>query len=708
MILYLFSLLEDTLSQKYISSIRDLKYIDANTPATYELQRDIDGKNAVINPIQFQGIFNGNGYMFKNLVINSVQKGDGIYAGLFSSLCQNQSINNLTLQNVTIRMEQVVGDIYAGILVGRGEVQLDTIRIVNCSITIVGANVNRYTGGVIGFSDGHTNIVNSEVYNLSIKNYHFQTSDTDGFYAGGIVGKGDFVSFYLCYTDMNYLSSTRSHLNIVGGVIGHGNTLNLTMVNSEIKITVRDIFGFYGGAVGFANDLLLTNVYAGLTSQITEDSIQLVGSVGVIVGKAVQMKVLDTVAYVQGNEGIINMVNGQIQSAESMYFYSTTHTTTQSNIKVQNSWLGNLTVFDQLSPMNWKIIKGKNHNLPRIYISDKECQMLSAGQVCALDAKCVQQGQSLTCQCMDGFRKLNGVCVATNCPYINGVECGSGTCNLHGDKFTCDCVGASCTTGQCMSCHPQQLDGCIIQESVIKCAQPDCQKDWTGEFCSICVGLSCSLEVTPICVGCQNKDGICFNKSTIYCQGTTECKVGYTDISTGCRTCAENYEIKDGVCVLSSDAAAKVKSNAGVIAGAAIGALLLLIALIITIASIAAKKKKEEQMLVIGDLKQKQGNAIQMIDNNTTSQNSGYTSDSSLSEKNTKKSNKGGSKAPQLNLKDVKPGFNTKAIKKVDFSDLDRLGRGQGLNPVKTSGQKSSQKPRVKALIPTGDQQFGI
>jgi len=199
---------EGTLNFNIISSNADLININNDSTANYLLIEDLDLSEFSTgfgwNPLNtFSGIFNGNGYVIKNLFINRRDAIGG--CGLFSQM--NGNIENLYLENVNITGGYTKTGGIAGISNG---------KIFNCHVSgkITG---DEYVGGISGSSN--------EISNSS------STAGVYGYdYIGGITGSGGpIINSYATGTVngnqyvgglVGQLSGSLSHCHALGDVIG--------------------------------------------------------------------------------------------------------------------------------------------------------------------------------------------------------------------------------------------------------------------------------------------------------------------------------------------------------------------------------------------------------------------------------------------------------------------------------------------------------
>ena len=90
-----------------ITTTNDFLTITNKVPGIFVLLSDLDFSNvSSFIPQVLNSTFNGNGHTLKNILINTPTTVNGIhYLGVFGKVCQNVTIENLNLNNVTISFE---------------------------------------------------------------------------------------------------------------------------------------------------------------------------------------------------------------------------------------------------------------------------------------------------------------------------------------------------------------------------------------------------------------------------------------------------------------------------------------------------------------------------------------------------------------------------------------------------------------------------
>ncbi|MDH6317738.1 hypothetical protein M2459_003499 [Parabacteroides sp. PF5-5] len=200
----------------------------------------------------FQGSFDGNGKVIRNLYINNSNSEGYPASGLFGYLGNGARIENLTIEGGKITGDASQSISYTGSLAGymfcnavNGE---DSIIIRNChnkNVTIIGGETEHSnTGGLIGegyaFCDG-----DGSVYILIDKcsnNAEISAGTSNLSYTGGIIGKGRGHGY--CDGTVSSAASFVITSCVNNGSISGGNTRG-----EEAVCATGGVFG-YGNASG--------------------------------------------------------------------------------------------------------------------------------------------------------------------------------------------------------------------------------------------------------------------------------------------------------------------------------------------------------------------------------------------------------------------------------------------------------------------------
>lgn len=248
-----------------ISRAGQLDSMRFNLSAHFKLIRDIDligypnwipiGSNST----PFTGSLDGNGYIVKNLKINSTNSYQGLL-GYYSPTNLGDSIKNLGLVDV-----RILGSSYAGTLAG----SVYNGSVVNCFASgIVETNSERI-GGLIG-----------NIYGGKIENCYTSVNCSGTNYVGGIVGYIETsTSISYCFSSGTANGKGSYTAGIVG--VNNGTTKNCFTVsvrlngNSGINRVVGTNGNYYNN---YAWEQILTNnqrVYSGTLNNYNGLSIPL-------------------------------------------------------------------------------------------------------------------------------------------------------------------------------------------------------------------------------------------------------------------------------------------------------------------------------------------------------------------------------------------------------------------------------------------------
>ncbi|MEX3625880.1 fibronectin type III domain-containing protein, partial [Viridibacillus arvi] len=247
---------------KPIYTITDLKNITLNNDNgidRYKLMNDLDFEGVEWIPFELKTQFNGNGFTVKNLKLN--------YYGLFSTINNNGSVKNLTIENFNITSSSGT----VGTLAGKTEnATIENVKVLNSKVKgtyevglLTGSTKNTTvkrvmaegtvngtadTGGLIGTS--YTNNTIENAYTNAIVN-------NSGDRTGGVVG---YIKDNLALKNV-YSTSAVKGKNMVGGIVGsHDSTLYLTgltnvyALNSLVEGTgtaIGNVFGFSYRQIAF-------------------------------------------------------------------------------------------------------------------------------------------------------------------------------------------------------------------------------------------------------------------------------------------------------------------------------------------------------------------------------------------------------------------------------------------------------------------------
>ena len=273
LVYYLYNHNGDSTEGKYYELLND---IDLNEYADGVGWRPIGRRDYGYISGSFQGNFNGNGKVVKN--ISSNRPDDNI--GLFGS------IYNATIQNLGIENCNVTGENNVGGLVGRSE----NSTITNCYVT---GNVSAHhsnVGGLVGKNE------NSTLINCCVSG-SVNGNNSYSYYVGGLVGWNENSAITGCYTT----NKVNGNNNCVGGMVGYN--YNSTLINSYATGDVNAKEGIVGGLVGNNINTIITYCYA--TGNVQGDR-----SVGGLVGASDSLSIIQN--CIAANDSVIITTSGTL------------------------------------------------------------------------------------------------------------------------------------------------------------------------------------------------------------------------------------------------------------------------------------------------------------------------------------------------------------------------------------------------------------
>ncbi len=195
---------------------------EGTTPAVmhFKLTGDIDLEGRSWTPAgnmvyPFNGIFDGNGFVIKNLGINEPK---GSYKGFFGYT------RNATVENVGLLNANITGDAYVGGLIGYAAAQ----TVVTGTFATGSVKGTNNVGGLIGY------MYNTSV-DTSFASAHVTLDSSNGGYFGGFVGyaEGTGSKFENTYTTSTLARPSDSGSR--GGFAGYMRQLGLTNVYSAAE-----------------------------------------------------------------------------------------------------------------------------------------------------------------------------------------------------------------------------------------------------------------------------------------------------------------------------------------------------------------------------------------------------------------------------------------------------------------------------------------
>jgi hypothetical protein len=271
-----------------IGSVSDWQQL-MNTSTDWDkhfvLIADVNLQGVTISPINFSGVFEGNNYVIRNVVVNRTAD----FVGLFSRLYNTGQIRNLGVENISVTGRSYVGGLVGssdgfifrcyvkGMIVGEydyvgGLAGRSTGPISDCFAAGTVTGGYNFVGGLVGSNWGPDTISNcyavgtvngnSYVGGLAGENrgtvivcYAAGIVTGSGNYIGGLVGN-NISAINNCYA-IEKVYGDSSVSNYVGGLTGR-NSGNITDCRTTgIAVGYENI----GGLVGY-NSNTIGNCYA--------------------------------------------------------------------------------------------------------------------------------------------------------------------------------------------------------------------------------------------------------------------------------------------------------------------------------------------------------------------------------------------------------------------------------------------------------------
>lgn len=155
-------------SAHHITTAEELFAISEDPSGSYILDNDIDLSGYEWIPVEFNGVFDGNGFAILNLRVNNVpdeveltfdgnmKRYESTHFAGFFSICKGASIKNATFLGMQINID-TDSDCYCAAIAGYA---IDTVIKncdIECSIELRCGGKNQGVGGVIGFGDSTVN-----------------------------------------------------------------------------------------------------------------------------------------------------------------------------------------------------------------------------------------------------------------------------------------------------------------------------------------------------------------------------------------------------------------------------------------------------------------------------------------------------------------------------------------------------------------------
>ena len=256
--------------------------------ATFVLAKDIDltdwqNQHGDWNPIgtnsyAFQGTFDGNGHVVKNMRITGSEDAVGLFAVIVGG-----EIKNLGVINANVSGNQGVGALAGGVAEGG--------TITNCYAT-GNVDAQMWAGGLVGLGSNAT-VTNS---------YATANVNATQMVAGGLVGLGSNTTVTNSYATGN-VNATQM---VAGGLVGGNDSGSLSIDNSYATGNVDAQVGA-GGLVGMSRGGTVTSSYA--TGNVNATQIS-GGLVGLLYSNSAPCSISDSYAYgtVTGTDSVGSLV----------------------------------------------------------------------------------------------------------------------------------------------------------------------------------------------------------------------------------------------------------------------------------------------------------------------------------------------------------------------------------------------------------------
>jgi hypothetical protein len=231
----------------------------------------------------FTGIFNGNGFMIKNLYINRPSNNQGLFgyvnwAGLRNITLKDVSVTgrnntgalvgyteNRTIIEGCVSSGTVTGHDYVGGLAGR----IYRYSVTNDSSSFSTVTGNNGIGGLVGFNGFFSNIISC---------YTAGTVTGNNLYIGGLVG----YNYYNSTVTTSYTTSTVTGNSHVGGLVGYnyyGSAITTSYATGDVTGNSH-VGGLVGYNYGFDSSARSTITASYSTGRVTSDGSYIGGLVG--------------------------------------------------------------------------------------------------------------------------------------------------------------------------------------------------------------------------------------------------------------------------------------------------------------------------------------------------------------------------------------------------------------------------------------------
>ena len=349
---------------------------------TISLQQDIDLGEFYWTPIEeFTGSFNGSGYSIKNL---SIKNSDDSEIGLIGVADTYGSIANVTLENVSIIIENYSGVCHLGSLIG--ELQGGTVE--NCHVsgsiqlTAASSSNTLHCGGLIGYVNN-----NADKISMCTSDVDITATGAVTFYLGDLIGSvlGGIIVNCASFGDIHATVGGTIIYSYIGGLISSlmDDVQILNCVASGKNICV--VSGGFSKLYVFLGGLFAEVGSGSPTVANCVSSVVLEGPTGISSG-TINKHTFGYVStapnttlnlehcYYKEQEGI-TAIGGNITSTEEL---KSTTSVTDINVEL-NSWIASYTGNEDL--LEWEngvLVK------PDLPIAGKDYEWDADSEVCTI------------------------------------------------------------------------------------------------------------------------------------------------------------------------------------------------------------------------------------------------------------------------------------------------------------------------------------
>ncbi len=229
-----------------IATAEDLSAISENPAGNYILTRDIDMAGQSWVPVDFCGVFEGNGYAILNLTVTetgsataitydgNMKEYETVFAGFFGKL-ENAEVRNLSIINTEVTID-TTNNCFLGGIAGYA----DNSTIIGCKVTgrlSLTVNAPMFgVGGIVGFGCGSIEETTSDTTLVCIDT---NVGERDEQFMGGAYAAG-YINLDACDVTVQGYISDHGYVHS-GGLVGmygiypKGNTYAGYITDSYVK-----------------------------------------------------------------------------------------------------------------------------------------------------------------------------------------------------------------------------------------------------------------------------------------------------------------------------------------------------------------------------------------------------------------------------------------------------------------------------------------